>query len=155
MTPPPMHRVRCIGWTCDDTPTEAKLHGRQCPLHASPRVKFPRLSLDASHDRGGGRTSRGGAPAAAREIYRPESGIAPSEHQYNSKSPCIRQGRDFEILGETGRLAAPKNYFTTSQWPVLELPIRFIKDLRVNALIWYLTPDAESPSIRPICSAEI
>lgn len=26
-------------------------------------------------------------------------------------------------------------HFTTSQWPVLELPIRFIKDLRVNALI--------------------
>ena len=26
-------------------------------------------------------------------------------------------------------------HLTTSQWPVLELPIRFIKDLRVNALI--------------------
>ena len=65
----------------------------------------------------------------------PNRGLTPSERQYNSKSPCIRQGRDFEILDETGRLAAPKNYFTTSQWPVLELPIRFIKDLRVNALI--------------------
>ena len=30
-TPPPMHRSRCLGWTCDDTSKEAKLHGRQCP----------------------------------------------------------------------------------------------------------------------------
>ena len=28
-----------------------------------------------------------------------------------------------------------RHHFTISQWPVLELPIRFIKDLRVNALI--------------------
>ena len=30
-TPPSMHQGRCLGWTCDDTSKEAKLHGRQCP----------------------------------------------------------------------------------------------------------------------------
>ena len=82
----------------------------------------------------GGRLGETPLPPRGKSIA-PNRGLPPSERQYNSKSPCIRQGRDFEILDETGRLAAPKNYFTTSQWPVLELPIRFIKDLRVNALI--------------------
>ena len=49
MTPPPMLRVRCLGWTRKETSKEAKLHGRQCPLHASLRVtSFRGLSLDAS-----------------------------------------------------------------------------------------------------------
>ena len=48
-TPPPMLRVRCLGWTRKETSKEAKLHGRQCPLHASLRVtSFRGLSLDAS-----------------------------------------------------------------------------------------------------------
>ena len=40
-----MHRSRCLGWTSEDTPKEAKLHGRQCPLHASSEFEFPRLLL--------------------------------------------------------------------------------------------------------------
>ena len=44
-----MLRVRCLGWTRKETSKEAKLHGRQCPLHASLRVtSFRGLSLDAS-----------------------------------------------------------------------------------------------------------
>ena len=82
----------------------------------------------------GGRLGETPLPPRGKSIA-PNRGLPTSEQRYNSKSPCIRQERDFEILDETGRLAAPKNYFTTSQWPVLELPIRFIKDLLVNALI--------------------
>ena len=64
-----MHRVRCLGWTLKDTSKEAKLHGRQCPLRASFRFKFPRLYPDASHvRRDGGALDDRALPFPAREI---------------------------------------------------------------------------------------
>jgi hypothetical protein len=39
----------------------------------------------------------------------------------------------YGAMGSSRPTVPPR--FTTSQWPVLELPIRFIKDLLVNALI--------------------
>ena len=49
-TPPPMHQGRCLGWTLKDTPKEAKLHGRQCPLCASFRLSF--LGFTLTHPNG-------------------------------------------------------------------------------------------------------
>ena len=51
MTPPPMHQGRRVGLPSNDTPKEAKLHGRQCPSDASLELKLPTLSLDAAQTR--------------------------------------------------------------------------------------------------------
>jgi len=62
--------------TYNDTTEEAKLHGLAVSsLLRRYVLEFPTLSHNASHVRGGGRTSRRDAPTAAREIYRPERGL--------------------------------------------------------------------------------
>ena len=44
MTPPSMHRVRCLGWTRKETSKEAKLHGLAVSSSCVfTRFKFPRL----------------------------------------------------------------------------------------------------------------
>jgi len=81
-----MHRVRCLGRTLKDTSKEAKLHGRQCPLHASFRFKFPRLLPDASHVRreGGALGDRALPVPCAGNLFAAEE-IRPRQRQYYSK----------------------------------------------------------------------
>ena len=147
ITPPPMHHERCLSEPITIHRRRRNCTDRQCPFRASlceldSQVFLVTRPMTAVV---GGRLGETPLPPRGKSIA-PNRGLPPSERQYNSKSPCIRQWRDFEILDETGRLAAPKNYFTTSQWPVLSGPMRRIRFASTSERMETLTVSRVAPT---------
>ena len=169
ITPPPMHHERCLSEPITIHRRRRNCTDRQCPFRASlceldsqvflvtrpmtavvsGRLGGSRHLLGFATHREANTPSEASAetplPPRGKSIA-PNRGLTLSERQYNSKSPCIRQGRDFEILDEPGRLSAPKNYFTTSQWPVLSEPTRRISSASTSERIETLTVSRVTPT---------
>ena len=97
MTPPPMHQGRCLGWTLKDTPKEAKLHGRQCPLRASFRLSFLGFTLTRPK-RGSGYFS---SPFHAGNLSLGIAAVSPASQpnaQIIAKPPRRNQARRFAMF---------------------------------------------------------